>query len=79
MSSSRRAAEGDLIREADLKRTLNQWRSIGLPALRLKCNLYHLTETGKKEEVIHRIYNRMIEIEQERRAKNLQPSNVDPE
>ena len=74
MAAAKRAAEFALIREEDANRTMSNWRSLGLPALRLKCNLYHLSEGGKKDEIILRLVNELENLQ--RNEENTQTDNI---
>ena len=54
MASKRAAAAAD-DRDEDARRTQGQWQRLDVPSLRLKCNAYNITATGKKDQLVHRL------------------------
>ena len=60
--AEKRAAATALVREEDLHRSISQWKRLDMTTLRLKCDTYHLVATGKKDELVARLYQKMDEI-----------------
>ena len=57
MPSSRRAAAAALTRKEDLQRTVSQWKKLDVASLRLKCNTYYITPTGKKPQLAAALFD----------------------
>ena len=55
MSQSKRSSLPDLIRREDGARTHEDWAVLDATSLRLKCNLYNIVSTGKKDILIDRL------------------------
>ena len=71
---SKRSTNVAFADDEDKARTLSDWRSLKLAALKLKCNQYSLSEQGNKDEVIHRLMEKMEELlrEAQNNQNNLQ-------
>ena len=77
MPSSRRAAATALTRMEDSQRSLSQWKKLDVASLRLKCNTYYITPSGKKPELAAALFDF---FEQERnRVDNDSPVTSDNE
>ena len=72
---SKRSANLAIANDEDKTRTLNDWRSLKLPALRLKCNQYDLSEGGNKDDIIERLldhFEKVLQQEEDERMLELE-------
>ena len=61
--ASRRAENIGNAREQDANRSLTSWRTLDVATLRLKCNSYDLSETGRKEDLIKNLMDYFESLE----------------
>ena len=54
--AAKRAAATALTEEEDSQRSLAQWLRLDVASLRLKCNNYNITATGRKGELAERLF-----------------------
>ena len=63
-SKSRRSSDADLVRQEDAARSFDDWRRLDAVSLRLKCNFYNVTATGRKDTLATRLLEH-FQLEQE--------------
>ena len=63
-SKSRRSSDADLVRQEDAARSFDDWRRLDAVSLRLKCNFYNVTATGRKDTLATRLLE-YFQLEQE--------------
>ena len=53
---SKRASDADLILQEDTERSIEQWKTLDAMSLKLKCNTYNLSCTGRKDALATRLF-----------------------
>ena len=61
-TKSRRSADADAARQEDAARAVEDWLKLDAPSLRLKCNGYNVTSTGRKDVLATRLYEHFHEL-----------------
>ena len=74
----KRSADLAMAQEEDAGRSLEEWRALGLPSLKLKCNQYSLVESGKKEDILMRL-KRHFEPSSSEESDPEYPDDEDPD
>ena len=79
MMPTKRAAATALTRTEDSQRSVSQWMKLDVASLRLKCNTYYITPSGKKPELAAALFNffENERIAEETRADDTSPVTSD--
>ena len=59
-TKSKRSSDADLVRQEDAQRSLEDWKLLDAASLRLKCNFYNVTATGRKDTLATRLQEHFL-------------------